>query len=70
MDVFGDAYPSTSFNTAGNTRGNDNCMGVGVLLPGASANGWTQNGNGFDSPTSNTDWPNSMYTKGTNYLTV
>ena len=42
---------------------NDWCMVVGVMADGQSANGFNQNGNGNDAPTSDTDWPNSAYTQ-------
>jgi len=56
----GGSYPAASFNAAGNTNHSDLCMATGVLNSG-TANGFTTNGNGFDAPTSPTDWPNAAY---------
>ena len=56
----GGSYPAASINAAGNTNGGDLCMAVGVLDSG-SANGFTTNGNGFDAPSSASDWPNAAY---------
>jgi hypothetical protein len=58
-DLHGGSYPYTSFNAAGNTGGGDNCMSVGVQLTGMNADSWGQNGNGFDAPSSDADWPNA-----------
>ena len=33
-------------------------MSVGVMTKGSTAHGWSQNGNGYDSPRSDSDWPN------------
>ena len=57
-DLHGGSYPYTSYNTVGNTGGNDNCMSVGVMVMGTNANGYGQNGNGFDAPSSDITWPN------------
>ncbi|XP_015767818.1 PREDICTED: uncharacterized protein LOC107346538 [Acropora digitifera] len=57
----GGSYPYASYNTAGNTATNDNCMAVGVMKKHSTAHGWSQNGNGFDSATSDSDWPNRSY---------
>ena len=66
----GGSYPSATVNTAGNTRINDYCMSVGVQKKGTTADGWTQNGNGYDSPQSKSDWPNSAYNHQSPYITV
>ncbi|XP_028392656.1 uncharacterized protein LOC114517196 [Dendronephthya gigantea] len=66
----GGSYPSASYNTAGNTRTNDYCMAVGVLKSGRTADGWRQNANGYDSPRSNSDWPNSRYNHQSPFVTV
>jgi len=47
----------------------DSCMAVGVLLQGNSADDFSQNGNGFDAPTSDIDWPNVSDT-GAPHLSV
>ena len=62
--LHGGSYPSVSYDTAGNTAGNDYCMAVAVLPKGSTAHGWSQNGNGYDNPSSDSDWPsrsNSNY---------
>lgn len=59
LQQHGGSYPYASFNRQGNTEVNDYCMAVGVT--GSGADGWSQNGNGFDSPSSDSDWPNSQY---------
>jgi hypothetical protein len=66
----GGSYPSAARNTAGNTRVKDYCMAVGVQKTGTTADGWTQNANGYDSPRSDSDWPNSQYNHVSPYLTV
>ena len=66
----GGSYPSASFNAAGNTRRNDYCMSVGVMTKGSTARGWSQNANGYDSPSSDSDWPNRSYNHQTPHLTV
>lgn len=66
----GGSYPYTSLNTAGNTDVNDYCMAVGVMAKGTSAHGWSQNANGYDSPNSDSDWPNSSYSDQSPRLTV
>ena len=54
----GGSYPYASFNRKGKTKASDYCMAVGVMRRGATADGWSQNAKGFDSPTSDSDWPN------------
>ena len=67
----GGSYPSATFNRAGNTRARDYCMAVGVLKKGATADGWTHPGNdGYDSPQSKSDWPNSGHNHQSPYVTV
>ena len=50
-------FPSTICYSAGS---HDTCMGVAVMSPGSSGDGFTQNQNNtiFDAPVSNSDWPN------------
>ncbi|KAL9989405.1 hypothetical protein ACROYT_G003952 [Oculina patagonica] len=57
----GGSYPYASFNSRGNTKVTDYCMAIGVMLQGSRADGWSQNANGFDSPNSDSDWPNGQY---------
>lgn len=66
----GGSYPYASFNTQGNTQTNDYCMAVGVLRAGSSADGWTQNANGYDSPNSDSDWPNRNYNHQSPFVLV
>ena len=66
----GGSYPYASYNTAGNTATNDYCMAVGVLAKGSTAHGWSQNANGYDSPSSDSDWPNKVYNHQSPHLTV
>ena len=66
----GGSYPSAAHNTAGNTRVKDYCMSVGVQKTGTTADGWTQNANGYDSARSDSDWPNSQYNHVSPYVTV
>ena len=47
----GGSYPYASFNSQGNTKVNDYCMAVGVMLRGSTADGWYQNANGSTVPT-------------------
>ena len=61
FDMHGGSYPYAAKNTAGNTSGSDSCMAVGTLLAGATADGFTQNGNGFDAPSDDATWPNTAY---------
>lgn len=56
----GGSYPCTSQNSDGNTMQSDWCMAVGVMRSGVAANGFDQNGNGFDAPQAATDWPNGQ----------
>jgi len=42
----------------GGTATNDYCMTVGVLTKGSTAHGWSQDNGGYDSPGSDSDWPN------------
>lgn len=57
----GGAYPYASFNAAGNTLGNDVCMGIGTTLVNTTVDGFTQNGNGYDAPSDETTWPNPAF---------
>ncbi|CAB4007783.1 Hypothetical predicted protein, partial [Paramuricea clavata] len=70
LSYHGGSYPSATHNTAGNTRVKDYCMSVGVQKTGTTADGWTQNGNGYDSARSDSDWPNSQYNHVSPYVTV
>jgi hypothetical protein len=54
----GGSYPSTAYNEAGNVLARDGCMSIGTVLPQTSANGFSQNGNGFDAPEMENVWPN------------
>ncbi|XP_068733895.1 uncharacterized protein [Montipora capricornis] len=67
----GGSYPYASINTAGSTYDtNDNCMAVGVMSKGSTAHGWSQNGNGYDSSSSDSDWPNKSYSHQSPYVVV
>ena len=66
----GGSYPSATYNKAGNARKNDYCMSVAVLKTGTTADGWTQNSNGYDSARNSSDWPNSQKNHASPYLTV
>jgi len=66
----GGSYPYASLNTAGNTATNDYCMAVGVLAKGSTAHGWLQASTGYDSPSSDSDWPNRSYSHQSPRLTV
>lgn len=66
----GGSYPYASVNNQGNTRVNDYCMAVGVMRPGSTADGWSQNANGFDSPSSDSDWPNQQYSHQSPFVLV
>jgi len=55
----GGSSPSATVNAAGGTNGGDLCMAIGVTS--GSFDGFTQNGNGYDQPSSHTDWPNAAY---------
>lgn len=45
-------------------------MGVGVQVKGTTADGCTQNGNGYDTPQNANDWPNDNYWHGKPHITV
>jgi len=66
----GGSYPYASFNNKGNTKVNDYCMAVGVMRRGSIADGWSQDANGFDSPSSDSDWPNQQYNHQSPFLLV
>ena len=66
----GGSYPYASYNTAGNTATNDYCMSVGVITKRSTAHGWSQNADGYDSPRSDSDWPNGSYNHQAPTLTV
>ena len=68
--LHGGAYPYASLNTAGDCGTNDYCMSVGVTTKGTTAHGWSQNGNAYDSPSSDSDWPNRSYSHQSSHLTV
>ena len=70
MSVHGGVYPSASYDTAGNTSGNDYCMTVGVLPKGSTAHGWSQNSGGYDNPSSDSDWPNRSNANHSPHLLV
>ena len=57
---WGGGFPSTICYRAGS---HDTCMGVAVMSPGSSGDGFTQNQNNtiFDAPISNSDWPNKYH---------
>ena len=65
----GGSYPYASYTPAGNTAPNDYCMAVGVMATGSTAHGWSQS-DGFDSPSSDSDWPNKAYNHQSPHLTV
>ena len=54
----GGSYPAATINDQANTFPNDLCLAVGVQPTSSTFNGFSQNGNGYDAPSSNTDWPN------------
>ena len=66
----GGSYPYASVSNQGNTKVNDYCMAVGVMRPGSAADGWSQNANGFDSPSSDSDWPNQQYSHQSPFVLV
>lgn len=66
----GGSYPYASINTGNTCNTNDNCMAVGVMSKGSTAHGWSQNGNGYDSPSSDSDWPNKSYSHQSPYVVV
>ena len=61
FDMHGGSYPAASKNTTGNTSGNDSCLAIGTQISGVTADGFTQNGNGFDAPSDDATWPNTAY---------
>jgi hypothetical protein len=54
----GGSYPGAFYNEQGNTTGGDLCASVGVQ-PSGTVDGFIQNGNGYDAPTGDSDWPNA-----------
>jgi len=66
----GGSYPYASVNTAGHVVTNDYCMSVGVMAKGSTAHGWSQNAYGYDSPSSDSDWPNKVCNHQSPHLTV
>ena len=66
----GGSYPYASHTTAGNTASNDYCMAVGVTSKGSTVHGWSQSADGFDSPSSDSDWPNKAIDHQSPYLAV
>ncbi|CAB4038787.1 Hypothetical predicted protein [Paramuricea clavata] len=70
LQKHGGSYPSVSIDKTGGTATNDYCMAVGVQKKGTSADSWGQNGNGFDSPLSNSDWPGKSVNHESPSLTV
>ena len=66
----GGSYPYASYNTAGNTDTNDYCMSVGVMTKGSTAHGWSQGASGYDSPSSDSDWPNRSHSHQSPHLTI
>ena len=70
LAVHGASYPYASYNTPGGTATNDYCMSVGVMTKGSTALGWSQNANGYDSPRSDSDWPNRSVNHQSPHLTV
>lgn len=57
----GGGYPAATQNAAGNTTPGDWCMSVGTVAPNTTVDGFSQNGNGWDAPTAESDWPNAQY---------
>ena len=66
----GGSYPYASYKTAGDTDNNDYCMAVGVVAKGSTAHGWSQSAYGYDSPSSDSDWPNKAINHQSPHLTV
>jgi hypothetical protein len=69
----GGMYPHFGVNTAGNTAPSDYAMAVGVHQSGTivtPSGNWSGNGNGWDAPDSETNWPNSSYNNNGAYLLV
>lgn len=60
-DGHGGSYPAAARDTQGRTNANEYCMAVGTQTVGVTADGFTQNGNGFDAPLDETSWPNASY---------
>ncbi|MBL0215369.1 MAG: hypothetical protein IPQ07_15965 [Myxococcales bacterium] len=60
FNMHGGSYPYAAKNTAGNIDLGDNCFAVGVQASG-NADGFSQNGNGFDAPSDEATWPNPAY---------
>jgi len=60
FNMHGGSYPYAAKNTAGNVDLGDNCFAVGVQASG-NADGFSQNGNGFDAPSDEATWPNPAY---------
>lgn len=69
LNVHGGSYPYVGATTTGGTNSGDWCMAVGVQ-PSGTVDGFTQNGNGWDAPVSDTDWPNGSYTSTTPFVSV
>ncbi len=66
----GGSYPYASQNYDGNTTSSDVCMAVGVMtLTTVATSGFTQNGQGYDQPTNDSDWPNAQ-TNGNAHVSV
>ena len=69
----GGMYPHFGVNTAGNTAPSDYAMAVGAHQSGTivtPSGNWSGNGNGWDAPDSETNWPNSSYNNNGAYLLV
>jgi hypothetical protein len=60
-DGHGGSYPAAARDTQGRTNASEYCMAVGTQTIGMNADGFTQNGNGFDAPADETTWPNGAY---------
>ena len=45
----------------GNSMGHDRCMAVGVCLHTCTRDHFSNNGNGYDAPRDDRDWPNMAY---------
>ena len=61
FNMHGGSFPYAGKNTAGNIDPSDLCMAIGTLAAGANADGFSQNGNGFDAPSDESTWPNPIY---------
>ena len=69
----GGMYPHFGINTNGNTAPADYAMAVGAHQSGTivtPSGNWSGNGNGWDAPDSETNWPNSSYNNNGAYLLV